>query len=650
MKKLHLLMLAGLMILSQFVTGQITSPSPYCAAGYDDAVGMPVDHHISNVTLGTLNNTSGAVQYPGAHYAYYNTVTAPNLTKGSSYPLSVTHDGGASIHFVAVYIDFNHNNDFSDAGERVLQYTINGPSIPNPATATVAIPMTATTGVTRMRVMVFEDDNYTWTLLSTNATPCTADATGYLDWGETEDYNVNIVGTTTVCDTVTSLAVSAITTTTAHIAWIAVAGSAGYEYVVNTTAAAPTVAGTAVATNSANVTSLLPGTVYYAHVRNSCGGGSFSAWVTVPFTTVAAAPCDTVTSLAVSAITTTTAHIAWTAVTGSAGYEYVVNTTAAAPTVAGTAVATNSANVTSLLPGTVYYAHVRNSCGGGSFSAWVTVPFTTVAAPCGVVTGLTVSAITTTTAHIAWTAVSGSAGYQYVVNTIAASPTTPGSNTALTNANATSLLPGTVYYVHVRNNCGSGSFSDWVNLTFTTAAAATCDTVIGLTISAITTTSAHIAWTAVPGSMGYQYLVNTTATSPVIAGTSTTLTNANATGLAPGAIYYVHVRNNCAAGLFSAWENKKFTTSVGINDIATQNENVISINPNPVNNVLHIEVSGNAGNNLPVEIIDMTGRVLLQNIVINSKCEVDVTALNAGVYLIRYNNGIMKGVVRFVKQ
>ncbi len=286
MRKLHLLLLAGSMLLSQVVCGQITSPSPYCAAGYDDAAGFAVDHHISNVTLGTLNNTSGSTQYAGAHYAYYNTVTAPNLTKGNSYPLSITHDGGTTIHFVAVYIDFNHNNDFTDAGERVLQYTINGAgTIPNPATATVAIPTTAATGVTRMRVMVFEDDNYTWTLGSTNATPCTADATGSFDWGETEDYNVNLVGSVATCDTVTGLTLSSITGTTAHMAWTAVTGSAGYQYIVNTTVASPTTSGTNTTATSANASGLLAGTIYYAHVRDSCGVGSFSAWVNKKFTT-----------------------------------------------------------------------------------------------------------------------------------------------------------------------------------------------------------------------------------------------------------------------------------------------------------------------------------------------------------------------------
>gem|GEM_PF-2749818 len=174
-------------------TAQITNPAPYCAAGYDDANGFAVPHYISNVSFGTLSNNTGNNQYAAPHYAYYNGVTAPNLTKGTSYPLSVTHNGGTTIHFVAVYIDFNKNNSFADPGERVLQQTING-NITNPATANVMIPTTAATGTTRMRVMVFEDDDYTWIANNANATPCTANAGGSLDWGETEDYNVNITG------------------------------------------------------------------------------------------------------------------------------------------------------------------------------------------------------------------------------------------------------------------------------------------------------------------------------------------------------------------------------------------------------------------------------------------------------------------------
>lgn len=185
--------LSAIISLTQLsLSSQITSPSPYCAGGYDDGL-MPVDHHISKVIVGTLNNNSGTTQYPGAHYVYYNNLSATNLIKNSTYSLSVTQDGGASVHFVAAYIDFNKDNDFNDAGERVLQKTINDASaIPNPCNVNFTVPASAVSGVTRMRVMVFEDDDYTWGAGNTNATPCTADATGFLDWGETEDYNVNI--------------------------------------------------------------------------------------------------------------------------------------------------------------------------------------------------------------------------------------------------------------------------------------------------------------------------------------------------------------------------------------------------------------------------------------------------------------------------
>lgn len=192
---IYLFALSSLTTLSLF--SQSTNPSPYCAAGYDDGF-MAVDHHISNVSIGSLNNNSGSTQYTGQHYVYYNNIAAPTLSKGNTYTLSVSHDGGTSIHFLAAYIDFNNDGDFNDAGERVLQKTINDANqIPNPAIVSVTIPANASTGNTRMRVMVFEDDEYTWAENNTNATSCTADASGFLDWGETEDYTINISGTAT---------------------------------------------------------------------------------------------------------------------------------------------------------------------------------------------------------------------------------------------------------------------------------------------------------------------------------------------------------------------------------------------------------------------------------------------------------------------
>ncbi|NDE05523.1 MAG: hypothetical protein EB003_12925, partial [Flavobacteriia bacterium] len=71
---------------------------------------------------------------------------------------------------------------FVDAGEEVFvsAAAINGPHL---STATITIPMTASVGVTRMRVVNVE------TTLVTGITPC-----GTYGYGETEDYIVNIQG------------------------------------------------------------------------------------------------------------------------------------------------------------------------------------------------------------------------------------------------------------------------------------------------------------------------------------------------------------------------------------------------------------------------------------------------------------------------
>ena len=82
--------------------------------------------------------------------------------------------------------------------------------------------------------------------------------------------------------------------------------------------------------------------------------------------------------------------------------------------------------------------------------------------------------------------------------------------------------------------------------------------------AAITTTTATLNWTAIPASLGYEYVLNTVATDPIVAGTASTLLTFNATGLAPSSNNYFHLRNKCSATSFSAWETISFTTeSIG---------------------------------------------------------------------------------------
>jgi hypothetical protein len=87
--------------------------------------------------------------------------------------------------------------------------------------------------------------------------------------------------------------------------------------------------------------------------------------------------------------------------------------------------------------------------------------FTDLLPPCGDITGLTTTNITSTSVDLNWNVTGGASGYEYAVTT---SATPPGSGTGTTNNFVTpvsGLSPGTVYYAHVRANCGAGNFGNW---------------------------------------------------------------------------------------------------------------------------------------------------------------------------------------------
>ncbi len=76
------------------------------------------------------------------------------------------------------------------------------------------------------------------------------------------------------------------------------------------------------------------------------------------------------------------------------------------------------------------------------------------------VINLAASSITTNSVNLTWDVTSGSLGYEYAVTTSAISPA---SGTATTNnfvTSVTGLTSGTVYYAHVRSDCGAG-FGIW---------------------------------------------------------------------------------------------------------------------------------------------------------------------------------------------
>lgn len=179
-------------LCSQSVFAQTTNPAPYCTASFDDAQGFPVDDHINSVVFGSLSNASNA-QYQAPHYVFYNNLAVKDFIKDSTYNLSLSFKVSGGCGY-GVWIDYNRNNTF-EANEKVAGTT--GTEMLNLGNSTVVnktvkIPSTATTGNTRMRVRIVEDDNHNMT--NTSQLPCNASNSNedVMDWGETEDYTINI--------------------------------------------------------------------------------------------------------------------------------------------------------------------------------------------------------------------------------------------------------------------------------------------------------------------------------------------------------------------------------------------------------------------------------------------------------------------------
>ena len=102
--------------------------------------------------------------------------------------------------------------------------------------------------------------------------------------------------------------------------------------------------------------------------------------------------CPDVSSLAVSALLSSSATISWSPASGN--FEYVLDNVATNPIGSGITTTTNNFNATSLTPQMQYYFHVRIDCGSGNYSPWATVSFTTPPVPptndnCGLAVALT---------------------------------------------------------------------------------------------------------------------------------------------------------------------------------------------------------------------------------------------------------------------
>jgi hypothetical protein len=186
-----------------------------------------------------------------------------------------------------------------------------------------------------------------------------------------------IVGAAPSCGTVTGLASSAITTSSATISWSALSGANNYDVDYKLASSGTWInAATATIALSVNLSGLTEGSLYDWRVRANCTGAT-GGYTQAQFTTNSTATCGTVTGLASSAITTSSATISWPALSGANNYDvdYKLNSSGTW-TNAATATTALSVNLSGLTAGSLYDWRVRANCTSAS-GGYAQAQFTT---------------------------------------------------------------------------------------------------------------------------------------------------------------------------------------------------------------------------------------------------------------------------------
>lgn len=167
-----------------FTTG--TNPlAPYCGPLLAKSGVYP----ISKVVLSNMTNTSSATALTGdGHENFTNNIAT--VTRGTSYPITLTGTSvGTTNRFgFTVFIDWNQNGSFGDAGESyfVTSDFAGGTGTPLTINKNITVPASASLGNTRMRIK-YHFNSSTTSVRTELSDPCSD-----LNQGQAEDYTIKV--------------------------------------------------------------------------------------------------------------------------------------------------------------------------------------------------------------------------------------------------------------------------------------------------------------------------------------------------------------------------------------------------------------------------------------------------------------------------
>ncbi|MCA6065602.1 fibronectin type III domain-containing protein [Chryseobacterium sp. RG1] len=301
-------------------------------------------------TITTTNAVTNLAYTASSYSAYVNNATTTSFSSypGGSFNYALANSTTATCYFY-IWVDWNNDLDFNDAGETVLATTTYAAT----SSGTFTVPSTQALGSYRARIALSE---------SGAITSC-----GPAPYGNYVDFTFNVVAAPT-CFAPTGITMSNITGNSATVSWTAAtpAPAQGYDIYYSTSNTAPAASATpnqtGVTALTTSISPLSPLTTYYVWVRSHCTGSDLSAWSAVPvsfqtlcqppalLSTTGATICGASGSATISATTDAGAVITW--------YDAATN---------GNVLATGNSYTTPVISAnTTYYVSTKSNGGIGT--------------------------------------------------------------------------------------------------------------------------------------------------------------------------------------------------------------------------------------------------------------------------------------------
>ncbi len=154
---------------------EITTELAYCSASYAAPCASSIIDDFTFYGEDTDDISNLATGCSGDSYSDYTDTHSATVIPGNTYSFTICRSG-ANTRYAEVWVDFNHDGDFDDSGETIIDASV----VPSPCyTGSMTIPYCTAFGPTTMRIILVNGSQPT--------DPC-----GSYIWGEVEDYTLDI--------------------------------------------------------------------------------------------------------------------------------------------------------------------------------------------------------------------------------------------------------------------------------------------------------------------------------------------------------------------------------------------------------------------------------------------------------------------------